>query len=184
MSNTEDFVKKSIAKFGIFLDYSKTIYVSAKIPIILICPNHAEFSTIPNTHLNNRSPCPKCNSRYIDTSSYVNKAKLFHKDNFINFDYSNVNYIDYYTKINLICNEHGPFSTHPCTHLKSKYGGCQLCSGVKKLSTQQFKDKSNTIHNFLYDYSESIYKSGHKKLIIICPIHGKFNILRQEFPVL
>lgn len=51
----------------------------------------------------------------------------------------------------------------------------------KKVTQQEFLDRSNKVHNYKYDYSSSIYVPGNKiKTEIGCPIHGKF----LQFPVL
>lgn len=43
------------------------------------------------------------------------------------------------------------------------------------LTIELFIERSNKIHNFKYDYSESVYKTCNDKIDIICPIHGKFS---------
>ena len=57
--------------------------------------------------------------------------------------------------------------------------GCKSCSDKKKAdsqryTTKQFIDKSKIIHGNTYDYSKTNYKSYHKKLKIICPLHKEF----------
>jgi very-short-patch-repair endonuclease len=42
------------------------------------------------------------------------------------------------------------------------------------MNKQEFKKRSEIIHNNKYDYSKVDYKSGNIKVIIICPIHGEF----------
>lgn len=44
----------------------------------------------------------------------------------------------------------------------------------KKLTTKEFIERSNLIHNNKYDYSESIYINNTTKIKIICDIHGSF----------
>jgi hypothetical protein len=39
---------------------------------------------------------------------------------------------------------------------------------------QKFIDDANNFHNYKYDYSKMKYENQQKKVIIICPIHGKF----------
>lgn len=58
----EEFVKRSIEKFGIdSYDYSKVDYINNKTKIILICKKHNyEFNQIPRQHLNGNVCCPKC----------------------------------------------------------------------------------------------------------------------------
>jgi very-short-patch-repair endonuclease len=45
---------------------------------------------------------------------------------------------------------------------------------MKKLTQNQFINKSNIIHNNKYDYSMSDFKNTKIKVQIICPIHGVF----------
>jgi hypothetical protein len=45
---------------------------------------------------------------------------------------------------------------------------------TKKLTTEEFIQKSINIHGNRYDYSKVVYENNRSKVIIICPIHGEF----------
>ena len=45
---------------------------------------------------------------------------------------------------------------------------------MKKLTNNDFINKSNNIHNSKYDYSKTNYVNSWTKVEIICPIHGSF----------
>jgi len=45
---------------------------------------------------------------------------------------------------------------------------------MKKLTTQEFIEKSNIVHNYKYDYSLVDYKNNRTDVKIICPEHGEF----------
>ena len=45
---------------------------------------------------------------------------------------------------------------------------------MKKLTIDEFIEKSNKVHNFNYDYSKVIYKNTDTNVEIICPVHGSF----------
>lgn len=45
---------------------------------------------------------------------------------------------------------------------------------MKKLSIEEFIDRSDIIHCKKYNYSKSIYKGSKQKLIITCNLHGDF----------
>ncbi len=45
---------------------------------------------------------------------------------------------------------------------------------MRKLTTEEFIQNSNKIHNYKYNYSLSKYLSGKEKLVIICKEHGEF----------
>ena len=44
----------------------------------------------------------------------------------------------------------------------------------RKLTQNEFVEKSNSAHKFKYDYSLAVYDGGHTKVKIICPVHGVF----------
>jgi hypothetical protein len=48
---------------------------------------------------------------------------------------------------------------------------------VKKLTTQEFINRANKIHNNQFDYSMTEYLNSHSKVKIICPTHGIFEQL-------
>lgn len=48
---------------------------------------------------------------------------------------------------------------------------------MKKLTTEEFINRSKKIHGNTYDYSLVDYQGSHKKVYLICQIHGEFDIL-------
>ena len=51
----------------------------------------------------------------------------------------------------------------------------------KKITTDQFIEKSKTIHGGKFDYSKTVYIGDGKKVTIICPKHGEFSIVANSF---
>lgn len=45
---------------------------------------------------------------------------------------------------------------------------------MRKISTEDFIERSNLIHNFKYNYSETIYSGNKLNVKIICLLHGIF----------
>ena len=45
---------------------------------------------------------------------------------------------------------------------------------MRKLTTGEFIERGNEIHNNFYNYSESVFINMNTKLWITCPIHGPF----------
>ena len=103
----------------------------------------------------------------LTTTEFTHKSKLIHDDK---YDYSYVEYVDYLTKVNIICKQHGMFSQQPRKHLQGQ--GCKLCA-VRK-TDDQFITDAIKIHGNKYDYSLVKYNSTKSKIKIICPIHGEF----------
>jgi len=111
----------------------------------------------------------------LTTEGFIKKAINIHGDE---YDYSSVNYINSRTNIDIICKKHGIFSQNPRNHIGSK-SKCPECSN-ENLSTKfslddmNFIVRANNIHKNKYNYSLVKYINQHKKVIILCPIHGIF----------
>ena len=87
------------------------------------------------------------------------------------FDYSNINYINNDTNIDIFCKEHGIFKQSPSNHLKY---GCNKCRPKSEKYYLDFINKSNEKHNNKYTYVKESFISIKYKVSIICPEHGKF----------
>ena len=170
--NTQEFIEKARAIHGDKYDYSKVEYVNAKTKVCIICREHGEFWQLPNNHTHGTHPqgCPKCNGVIRRTTEqFISEAKSVHGDK---YDYSKVEYKNNNTKICIICPEHGEFWQNPATHLKGC--GCAKCSGLEKITTEEFIEKAKAIHGDKYDYSKVEYVNAKTKVCIICPEHGEF----------
>ena len=93
------------------------------------------------------------------------------------YDYSKVDYVNNYTKICIICPEHGEFLQTPSNHLSGQ--GCPKCKADKTrerliLSKEGFIKKARLVHGNKYDYSKVEYVNNRTKVCIICPEHGEF----------
>lgn len=100
---------------------------------------------------------------------FVLKANTKHD---YKYDYSKVEYVDYKTKVCIICPKHGEFWQKPSDHLQGK--GCNQCNGGVRSNTKDFIEKAKKIHGDKYDYSKVEYEHNARKVSIICPIHGVF----------
>ena len=100
---------------------------------------------------------------------FIIKSIRVHGDK---YDYSNVEYNNNHTEINIICKEHGNFTQTPQGHLSGR--GCKKCSGKYKYSTEEWIIMAKEMHGDKYDYSKSIYNDANTKINIICKKHGEF----------
>ena len=171
----KDFTKKSNKIHNNKFDYSKSIYTNSQTKIIIICPIHGEFQQTPNHHLQGNGCC-KCEYERKGKLKRVNFEKIKEKSKLIHnnkYEYINIIYKNGSNRILIKCPHHGIFKQHSHIHLKGQ--GCNKC-GIesRKYTTEEFTNKSNIIHNNLYDYSKSIYKNCYQKIIIICSEHGEF----------
>lgn len=120
---------------------------------------------------------PSIQSAINKTEYFINQAKEIHGDK---YDYSLVDYKDIYTKIKIICLEHGEFFQSPVGHLAGR--NCIKCGDLKrghynKLTTNTFIEKVNIIHNYKYDYQLVKYLKNNIKIKILCHAHGEFEQL-------
>jgi len=124
----EDFIGKSTILHKNKYDYSKVNYVDDGTKVEIICPMHGSFIQSPNKHLQGRG-CPSCKSdRFRSTNIkkyseiFPSKASKIHNNR---YDYSNSNYLNAKTSINIVCPVHGTFSQMPGNHLMGN--GCPKC---------------------------------------------------------
>lgn len=105
----------------------------------------------------------------LTTEEFVERARRVHGDK---YDYSKVKYDGSFTKICIICPEHGEFWQTPANHLNG--AGCSVCAGTLPMNTDDFIRKARKTHGDKYDYSKVKYVNGHAKVCIVCPEHGEF----------
>ena len=173
----EEFIQKSKEVHGDKYDYSKVSnFKNLQEIIIIICTdqNHGEFLQRANLHMNG-SGCKKCARIYTPTiQEWIDDCKKIHKDKY-KYDENLVfeNLSDY---IELYCNIHKKyFLILAGEHRRGKE--CQLC-GIKKgaesrkLTLEQFIQKSKNIFGNVYDYTGTVYIKNIEKLKIRCKIHN------------
>ena len=120
---TEEFINRAKKIHGDKYDYSEVEYINNHTKVCIICPEHGEFYMKPENHLILKQGCPKCYGNVkLSTEEFIKKAKEVHRDK---YDYSKVEYINYETKVCIICPEHGEFWQTPHAHLNGQ--GCPHC---------------------------------------------------------
>lgn len=171
----ESFIKKAKSIHGDKYDYSNVKYKNTKTKVDILCKKHNfTFSQTPNSHLMGAG-CPKCNKcmKYA-TESWIEAATEKHNGK---YDYSKVDYKLSSIPVTIICPnpEHRGFEFEqaPAQHLSGQ--GCPKCAGVYHYkSTEEWITEARKVHNDKYDYSLTEYVNNKTKVIIICPLHGKF----------
>lgn len=120
-------------------NYENVNYIDAKTKVEIICEKHGSFFQTPDNFLNKKTICPKCaieknlKNRTHTNDIFIKKAIHIHNDT---YRYENVDYINTKTKVEIICEKHGPFFQTPNNHL-TKEQGCPICKeskGEKKIS--------------------------------------------------
>ena len=121
--NTTTFIEKASSIHNNKYDYSKVNYLNADTKITIVCKEHGEFEQIPDFHLNRKCGCPNCaNNITLALCTFIEKANSIHNNK---YDYSQVNYVNNRTHIEIICKEHGMFTQKQFSHLLGV--GCPSC---------------------------------------------------------
>lgn len=168
--DTAQFIQEAIDAKGDLYDYSKAIYVNKKTNVIIICRTHGEFLQTPDSHLNQKSGCRECAGNTIgNNDKFIRSAITKHGEA---YDYSQVEYIRSFLKVNIICNKHGVFSMTPNAHLRGN--GCYKCAGYLSVDTKSFIEQAHAKYGDLYGYDKVLYINNATKIIITCKIHGDF----------
>lgn len=158
---TDQFIREAREVWGTKYDYSLVEYKGAlkKVKIIF---DGVVFEQVASSHLSGLSVEANMNLEY-----FIKKAKDKWQSK---YDYSLVDYKNCKEKIKIILKETGTiYEQTPYQHLISAPEKRSI-----KSSTEVFVEKSNKIHDFRYDYSNTDYTLSSKKVIIICPEHGQF----------
>jgi hypothetical protein len=171
----EEFKKKAVEKHGNKYSYDKVVYLGRKSKIVITCLKHGDFEQIVRNHLEGLG-CKKCavNQRFLSLKEFKERANKIHN---YKYNYDQSIYLGFHSEISIICPVHGKFEQKVAGHLSGR--GCKICKNEKQSKRQfydvkKFINKANKVHNFYYDYSETIYKNSLDKVVIICKVHGKF----------
>ena len=169
--DTKTFVQELKEIYGDRLDYSEIVYINAKTNVWITDKELNYRYQITPTKLLSRGL-----RKTIETSEkdFISESKEIHGDR---YDYSRVDFKGMYTKVCIVCPEHGEFWQTPHNHLTGY--GCEKCGknrcGEKlKSNKEDFVNKANKIHNNTYTYNNFNYINCKTKSYITCPIHGDF----------
>ncbi len=165
----ERFIHKSQLIHGDKYDYSKVNYKSCKENIEIICPEHGNFITSPDSHINQKTGCKECKLPKITTENFIEELKIIHNNK---YDYSKTIYTKSKNLIIIICPDHGEFKKTANAHKKGD--GCSKCYGNYSFTNEEFIKRVSLVHNNKYDYSKTNYSGSRNEIIIICPKHGEY----------
>lgn len=128
---TEQFIQRAKEIYGDRYNYDKVIYNNSREPVTIICSIHNEFQITPDNFLH-KNGCAKCsydllsNKRLDDKDDFVNKSLRTHGTY---YDYTKVTYVNYITKVEILCPLHGSFWQNPSKHIFGQ--GCPKCKSSK-----------------------------------------------------
>lgn len=118
--------------------------------------------------------------RKINVEETLEQFKIIHNNK---YDYSEVVFVNFDTKIKIICPLHGSFYQRIAHHRKGT--GCPECNPKKRLSKDDFSLKVKDLYGDNISFNLSTYKNTQSKVSCECVIHGTFeqyayNILRGQ----
>ena len=143
----EEFIEHSNEIHNNKFSYDKVVYESTHTKVIITCPLHGDFSQTPAHHLQGAG-CPCCarknlsdNQRY-SSKEFIEKARVVHGNM---YDYSEVDYVNSQTKVQIICTVHGVYNQIPASHLQGN--GCPHCTGRMGYTFESLSQKILDVHN-------------------------------------
>ena len=122
---TEDIIKESKTIYDNLFNYSKTIFINKRISMLFVCNKcgNIQKETYKNHILGNG--CIRCNKK----KEFIKKAKEIYKNN---YNYSNINFINFTEKIKIYCNNCNKyFYKKPTIHICKRNQGCPYCKNSK-----------------------------------------------------
>lgn len=175
----EYFIEKSKKIHANKYNYDNVNYINNCTKVDLICNIcKTKFSQLPTNHYRGNGGCPKCKIKIVaDKKKYtkelfIEKCNLIHKNK---YDYTDIEYNRIFDKIKILCKKCGEYFVQLANdHLRG--AGCTKCFLEKrKLTNEEFIEKSIKIHFDKYDYSLINYINTYQKIKIICKKHGEFH---------
>lgn len=108
-SNLQEFIKRAKTIHSNRFDYSKVKYITSKIKVIILCPEHGKFTQTPHSHLKGQG-CPKCQSSKgeLVLEAIFKKYNILYKPQHRIPEVCNELYYDFYLpEYNLLIEFHG-----------------------------------------------------------------------------
>lgn len=128
-TNHQDAIDKCVKQHGDKYDYSNVVFEKVTDKIVITCPEHGVFKQRLINHYRGQG-CPKCGKssmgekQTMTFSDFVKKAQMVHGDR---YEYSDIGYENYRSKVTITCDKHGPFLQSAENHYSSG-AGCPSCA--------------------------------------------------------
>ena len=126
MSALDDFIAKSIKRWGKQFDYSHCYYVNSTTKVNIICPTHGKFEQSPDNHLIFNG-CEKCapSKQKIANELFIAKSKEIYEDEYL---YHKTHFKAVKYRVCITCKVHGDFMILPRAHLNPRRISCPTCA--------------------------------------------------------
>lgn len=153
-----DFIFKSNEIHMNKYSYDKSIYVNNKKPLIVICPDHGDFSITPIHHYMGHG-CKKCSKTHRRTTAeFIKESNYIHNNKYI---YHKSNFISLKNNITITCIKHGDFTQQSSHHLRGH--GCPSCStSMGEKLIKEWLDSNNIKYISQNKFNGCLSKKGKK----------------------
>ena len=122
---TQEFIDEVTLIHGDTYDYSEVAYVNSTTPVRILCKTHGEFLQKPVNHKQGKG-CPTCGGVATETTAEFVKRLVARLGDAYN--YSKVSYVNKFTNIEIVCEQHGSFYQLPYNHYAGS--GCPKCAST------------------------------------------------------
>lgn len=175
----EEFEQNVYKVFGDTYDLSKAKYENSATKVLVICKEHGEFYSRPNS-LQQGTGCPVCGNLKFSKAQTKTQEKFLEDMRRIHgdvYDFSNSLYVNSKNKVSFVCKKHGVVE-----NLASKLQqgrGCPDC-GLERISTSQqttkedYLNRANSKFNSRFKYNLETYNGMTSDVGVECPAHGNF----------
>lgn len=119
-------------------------------------------------------------AKKMSTEEWIERFKSIHGNR---YDYSKVKVVNAFTKVEIVCRNHGVFWQTPEKHQLPR--NCPKCARKtttrkKKTKPDEFFDYVTKIHDGRYTYPDRKYTRMQDKILVECPVHGQFRQKAQN----
>lgn len=155
------FIEKCVAKYGDKYSYSKTVYTLCRAPVIITCPKHGDFTTLPRNFLTSVEGCQKC-GRASGNAKKTKSIEHYTKSLPNSITVEAYTDIGFHSSVTLNCALHGSFTTTFGGIQQSKYvcAKCSYHSHQKQSIRSSCKTEPFARLYYFYIPSIDMYKFG------------------------
>lgn len=170
----EEFLARCAEVHGTKYDYSKTVYIKSSAKVEVVCPTHGSWWPVAKDHVGKKTGCPACvGKKRITQEDFVARSSTVYEGK---YDYSRSVFTKSAEPVEVVCPEHGSWWPTANNHLMGR-AGCPSCADNKKMTTEEFLQKTKGLHGSTYGYRKARVSGNNKsKVIITCREHGDFEM--------
>jgi len=190
-STTQDsFIEKLRVLYGDSVGYEKVYYVNSDTNVILVCPEHGDFSVRPTILLNKKQgvpACTKCSKLSSGRKLALTQTIFLERLNEIHGGSVQLckgsTYHNYNTEVEVNCTTCGHVWEVTPINLIGGESGCPRCAGNTRLTLDRIIEAARrtqkTPDQFDYSLVDTSNLSRHGKITLVCKHHPDTPFLQE-----